>query len=620
MCASVLSSVVATAARAAGTADPISDGELLRRFVRTHDGNAFTELVRRLGPMVLGVCRRGGDTHLAEDAFQAAFVVLARRAADVRPPEAVRGWLYGVAVRTTREARTVAARRRSREQSVPVVPDQPAETTVPADGDALRVLDEVIAGLPEHLRAALVLCELKGASRKLASDQLGVPEGTLSSRLAKARRLLAARLRARGISAPAVGLAVLVEVAVPPQLVAQTSALLNPTSPLTGTVGAISNGVLRSMLLHKLTLGSVCVALVSIACLAMWSTLPLVTATEPPKPIPAVAFKITPAEDKQPPAPKTADPGRLLVWKETKFVFVTPDGKEESAFDPEHPDKRVIFNEPILSPDGKQVAFMVNEDPPTDQEGNRRRHLYYRALDGKTPGVKIELNPMTAFWDRDSKALISTEFVPGKDEESFNLTVWRIDVATKEKTKLDLPGNTVAYAASADGKTFVTTQYDLKAKEIHLALVSRDGKDVTKLCQVRTEGANPRLSPDGTKILFEDLDPDEKPAKDTPPLHRLFVVDCKTKARTRLAEVPLNAMLIGYCWSPDGKRIAYSWKQVQPGVPLAANTENINDPKLNTETESHLVVCDANGKNPKTVMTIKAEFAPRITIGSIDWR
>jgi len=621
MSASVLSSVVTTAARAAGTWVPISDGELLRRFVRTRDEGAFTELVRRLGPMVLGVCRRvGSDTHLAEDAFQAAFVVLARRAADVYPPEAVRGWLYGVAVRTAREARTVTARRRSREQPVPVVPDRPAEVAEPTDGDALRILDEVIAGLPEHLRAALVLCELEGASRKQASDRLGVPEGTLSSRLAKARKLLAGRLRARGISAPAVGLSVLAEVAVPPQLVAQTSTLISPTVPLPGAVVTISNRVLRTMLLHKLILGSVCTALLTVACLAAWSALPPVTATEPPKPAHTIAFKTVPTEDKQPPAPKPANPGRLLVWKETKFVFLNPDGKEESGFDPAHPDKGVIFNEPVLSPDGKHVAFMVNEDPPTDKEGNRRRHLYYRAVDGKTPGVKIELNPMTVFWDRAGKALIVTEFAPGKDAESSSFTIWQIDIATKEKTKLELPNYIVVYAATADGKTFVATQYDLKAKEIHLVLVSRDGKDVTKLCQLQTELPNPRPAPDGTKILFEDFDPDEKPAKDTPPLQRLFIYDCDAKARTRLAEVPLNAMPLGYCWSPDGKRIAYTWKQVQPGVPLAANTDNINDPKLNTETESHLVICDSNGKNPKTVLTIKSEFAPRITIGGIDWR
>src|SRR5262245_8630436 len=123
MSVSALSAVVATAARSAGATAPATDGELLQLFVRTRDEAAFSELVRRLGPMVLGACRRLCGEDLAEDAFQAAFVVLARRAADVRPAEAVRAWIYGVAVRTAREARTVSARRLARETPVPALPD-----------------------------------------------------------------------------------------------------------------------------------------------------------------------------------------------------------------------------------------------------------------------------------------------------------------------------------------------------------------------------------------------------------------------------------------------------------------------------------------------------------------
>src|SRR5581483_8490021 len=100
-----------------------TDARLLARFVAAHDEAAFAALVHRHGPMVRGVCRRvAGDVHLADDAFQAAFLVLARRAADVKPRAAVRAWLYGVAVRTAREARAMSARRRSREVPVPTVP------------------------------------------------------------------------------------------------------------------------------------------------------------------------------------------------------------------------------------------------------------------------------------------------------------------------------------------------------------------------------------------------------------------------------------------------------------------------------------------------------------------
>ena len=104
----------------APVADMASDALLLERFVRTRDEAAFAALVRRHGPMVLQLCRRlVGDAHEAEDCFQAAFLVLARRAGDVKPREAVRAWLYGVAVRTARGARAQSARRRFREVPMP---------------------------------------------------------------------------------------------------------------------------------------------------------------------------------------------------------------------------------------------------------------------------------------------------------------------------------------------------------------------------------------------------------------------------------------------------------------------------------------------------------------------
>ncbi|HUR54681.1 MAG TPA: RNA polymerase sigma factor, partial [Gemmataceae bacterium] len=231
-----------------------TDGELLCRFVRDRDEAAFAALVRRLGPTVLGVCRRvAGDSHLADDAFQAAFLVLARRAADVRPHEAVRGWLYGVAVRTAREARTVTARRRVRECLVPVLPDREAEVVEPPDADALRVLDEEIAALPDHLRTAVVLCELDGLSRKDAAGRLAIAEGTLSSRLAKARKVLAERLRKRGVTVPAVALGTLLTApSVSAGLVVRTSALLATAPP--AAVAVLTKGAFRTMYFQKLTL------------------------------------------------------------------------------------------------------------------------------------------------------------------------------------------------------------------------------------------------------------------------------------------------------------------------------------------------------------------------------
>src|SRR5580704_17446387 len=150
---SALATVVAQASRSIDlpSESKSTDGGLLARFIQNKDEAVFAELVRRLGPMVLGVCRRTArERHLAEDAFQATFIVLARRANDVRPREGVRGWLYGVAVRTAREARAVSARRRTREVTVPAVLDRPGEPEELPDDDVVRILDEEVGALPDH--------------------------------------------------------------------------------------------------------------------------------------------------------------------------------------------------------------------------------------------------------------------------------------------------------------------------------------------------------------------------------------------------------------------------------------------------------------------------------------
>jgi RNA polymerase sigma factor (sigma-70 family) len=179
-----------------------SDGQLLEQFITGRDEAAFEALVRRHGPMVLGVCRRiMGNLHDAEDAFQASFLVLARKASAVVPREAVGNWLYGVAYRTARRARAVMARRAARERRVE---EMPHPSTKPPDTGAEieHFLDRALDALPDKYRLPLVLCELEGRPRKEVARQLNLPEGTLSSRLATARKKLAARMRRHGLIVP----------------------------------------------------------------------------------------------------------------------------------------------------------------------------------------------------------------------------------------------------------------------------------------------------------------------------------------------------------------------------------------------------------------------------------
>lgn len=179
------------------------DAQLLKRFVSCQDEAAFTVLVERHGPMVLRVCRTVlGHTQDAEDAFQATFLLLVRKAGSIHKQEAVASWLHGVAYRLAAKARTEAARRWAREKRTATLPAQ--ESPSPAEWrELLTILDEELARLPETWRAPLILCYLEGKTHEDIARQLGSPLGTVRSRVARGRRLLQERLARRGLQFPA---------------------------------------------------------------------------------------------------------------------------------------------------------------------------------------------------------------------------------------------------------------------------------------------------------------------------------------------------------------------------------------------------------------------------------
>jgi RNA polymerase sigma factor (sigma-70 family) len=192
-----------------------TDADLLGRFVARRDEESFAELVRRHGPMVLGVCRRvlRNDAD-AEDAFQATFLVLARRAGSVGRAGRLGNWLFGVARRTALAARRMARRRRAAEAKA-----EPRTIAAPVEpDDPIPDLDRELTALPDRYRAVLLLVDLGGRSRAAAAAELGLPEGTVASRLSRARALLAGRLVRRGVTLPAV-----LAAAVPAGLTAATA-------------------------------------------------------------------------------------------------------------------------------------------------------------------------------------------------------------------------------------------------------------------------------------------------------------------------------------------------------------------------------------------------------------
>jgi RNA polymerase sigma factor (sigma-70 family) len=177
-----------------------TDGQLLADYVNRHDRAALAALVRRHGPMVWGVCRRVvRNHHDSEDAFQATFLVLVRRAASIASPELLANWLYAVAHQTALKARATTARRRARERQVTEVPE-PAVAEPDLGHDLQPLLDQELSRLPDMYRVAIILCDLEGRTRREAARLLGVPDGTLAARLARGRVMLAKRLARHGLA------------------------------------------------------------------------------------------------------------------------------------------------------------------------------------------------------------------------------------------------------------------------------------------------------------------------------------------------------------------------------------------------------------------------------------
>lgn len=240
-----------------------TDADLLQRFLDKREEAAFAALVERHGPMVLGVCRQlVANPADADDAFQATFLVLVRRAASIRQPQLLGNWLYGVAHRVAARARVQAVRRQARAMAeVEMIAADPSRE----GSEWNAVLHEELNRLPEKYRAPMVLCYLQGKTNQEAAQLLAWPVGTVKGRLTRARELLRKRLTRRGVALSATLLAAALRpetlsAAVPVALAQSTvrAALLVAAGPLTTagvsmSVATLTKGVLKTMFLTRLT-------------------------------------------------------------------------------------------------------------------------------------------------------------------------------------------------------------------------------------------------------------------------------------------------------------------------------------------------------------------------------
>jgi RNA polymerase sigma factor (sigma-70 family) len=257
---------------------PLTDGELLEQYVRHHDESAFEALLHRHGPMVLGVCRRVlANEADAEDAFQATFLVLVRKAGSIVPRALVGNWLYGVAHNTARKAKTMRGKRRV--QQLHATDEAPVKPRADDSPQLQALLDEELARLPENYRAVIVLCDLEGRTIRESAHRLGWPQGTVAGRLSRARALLAKRLRLRGATLPGGALAALLahqaaSACVPGSLSASTmqaaaAFAAGSMAVLPASVAALTEGVLKTMLLNKLKLTATAFLLATLALVGL---------------------------------------------------------------------------------------------------------------------------------------------------------------------------------------------------------------------------------------------------------------------------------------------------------------------------------------------------------------
>lgn len=300
----------------------LTDGQLLECFVSHRDTVALETLVWRHAPMVWGVCRRVLENHHdAEDACQAAFLVLVRKAAAIRTPAQLANWLYGVAHQTARKARATRARRQARERALAVTPE-PAELNAGPHADLLPLLDQELSRLPEKYRTVIVLCELEGRSGKEVACQLNVPQGTVASRLSRARAMLARRLSAQGVAVSgSVLIAVLASIgaaAAPASVVSSTIAAVTAIAAghaaahvVSLKVATLAERMVRAMLLTKLT--RVMLVMVALAAVVGFGTvLYRAQAAEPAEP------------GAQPPTPPLSKP-QVQTEQKSKVAALQPD-------------------------------------------------------------------------------------------------------------------------------------------------------------------------------------------------------------------------------------------------------------------------------------------------------
>ncbi len=562
------------------------DAELLRRFVARAEGAAFEGLVRRHGPMVLGLCRRVlNDLHDAEDAFQATFLILARKAGSVRQPDALGNWLYGVAYRVALKMRT------QRRGTVwrPAPPRGPAPAPREVTGDLVEIagssdpvaeaawhelrplLDEELNRLPEKYRAPLVLCYLEGKTNEEAARLLGWTKGTVSGRLARARDLLRPRLSRRGVTLSAGGLATLLA-----QSPAPASATLVETTVRAVLAGgasipatALAEGVMRAMFLNQVktwTAVVLALGLVTAATGVMWHRAPAAGADEVLRSAPPGADEKLPAKEKPGVLFSLPDDQKLAVEDMQKLqgtwqaLALERNGEKLSAEAVKKLRLVILDNTITFNPDTEKRAANFKLGP-----AEKPKAIVLTPLDG--PGkarpvrgiYSLEDDRLKLCMDNDDGTAVPTEFLtkPGsgltlivlertaetKKVEDVRDTKLAVDKASLTLTGPGAPVRGVAF--SADGGSVFACAEDGSIYFWDVATGKMRAKHANEGHSCRSLA----VSPDGKLVAVAGASPVKQSEVGT-----VWVLHATTgKLALHLNE---QGEIPAVAFSPDGKTLA----------------------------------------------------------------
>jgi RNA polymerase sigma factor (sigma-70 family) len=426
---------------------PSSDAQLLAQFVERRDEDAFAELVKRHGPMVLGICRRIlQQVHDAEDAFQATFLLLARKAATIRSQDSLASWLGRVACRVALSAREKVARQQSSERQVTSMPPSDAG---PDHGweEVCKVLDEELHRLPTKYHAPLLLCYLQGKTYEEATQELRSPLGTLKKRLGRARELLRQRLVRRGISLSSAALAALLTEKTAPAAV--TSSLFQATvreavqfaagqAPVSASVLNLVEGAQNAMRITKIKLLAAIIVMVSVLGGGGGALIYQAVAARPPAEIADAGEPSAPAPGD--PAPPTSRPVADVPMDPLPEGAIARLGtlRRRSA---------TTFSAVAVSPDAKLLASADEPTFKTGGGGMQTIHLWDAAS-----GREIRQ------WQAHTGTIVCLVFAPdglvlASGGSDMRVGLWQVGTG-KELHKLEAgPGGVTDLAFAPDGKT-----------------------------------------------------------------------------------------------------------------------------------------------------------------------